>query len=172
MNKAEMIERYGIEYYNECLRRQKERYNNDPRFRDYMKGYQKDRYINDPSYRDYHIEYMKDYANNQKFKEYHKEYQKQYIMNDLNSEGITKNSIRYQSRHILFKQRNHAKLKDYQIHHCFGYDDPSKFIYIPRTLHKAIHQFLRDNNINADTDHYKYISTMINECTDYTYISA
>ena len=116
------------------------------------------------------------YRNNPEFrtakKEYYKEYQKEYRLKDLSSTGKIKDNIRKQSQYILFKQRKHTKLKDYQIHHCFGYEDPSKFIYIPRSLHKVIHSFLRENNINADTDHYKYISTMINECTEYTYISA
>lgn len=89
----------------------------------------------------------------------------------MNSSGTTKSSIRGQSRRILFDQRKHTKLKDYQIHHCFGYDDSSKFIYIPKSLHIKIHQYLRDNNIDADSNHYDYIKHMINECEEYTYIS-
>ena len=63
------------------------------------------------------------------------------------------------------------EIKDYEIHHCFGYDDPSKFIYISKSLHIKIHQYLRDNNIDADSNHYDYIKHMINECEEYTYIS-
>lgn len=131
-------------------------------------------------------EYIKRYGidayNNYKVmkNEYHKipevikrrrEYTKEYQLNDLNSNGKTKNNIRSQSYLILFKQRKHTKLKDYQIHHCFGYNDPSKFIYIPKSLHIKIHQYLRDNNIDADSNHYDYIKHMINESEEYTYIS-
>ena len=141
MTKAEYIERYGIEWYEEYLER--------------MNHYYKDKYNNDPEFRALHIRMSKE--SKQK---------------DLNSKGQTKHYIRTRSRCILFKQRQHTILKGYEIHHCFGYEDPSKFIYIPKSLHKAIHSFLRENNINADTDHYKYISAMINECAEYTYISA
>jgi hypothetical protein len=159
MTKAELIERYGIEWYEEYKARKnaeyKERYKNDAKFRasklESSKEYQKDKLKNDPKFR---------------------VYQKEYQMNDLNSVGKTKLNIRSMSYYILFKQRSHTKLNGYEIHHCFGYDDPSKFIYIPKSLHTKIHQYLRDNNINADSNHYIYISTIINECTDYTYISA
>ena len=111
-------------------------------------------------------------------KEYQKEwstnnpvYQKEYAHKDLNSDGKTKHSIRLYSRRILFKQRKHTKLKDYHIHHCFGYDDPSKFVYIPKSLHCKIHRYLRANNIDADSNHYDFIKYMINECEEYTYIS-
>ena len=152
MTKAEMIERYGIEYYEQhkarILSRQKERYQNEPEFRKYMNARCKERYNNDT------------------------EYYREYTKNDLNSNGKTKHNIRGQSYYILFKQREHTKIKGYQIHHCFGYEDPNKFIYIPKVLHTKIHRFLRDNNIDADSNHYKYIVHMINECTDYTYVSA
>lgn len=176
MTKAERIAKYGLERYEQLVERIKirnnERYHNDLDYRksviEQSCSYIKDRYNNDPVFKDKCKEYRKDYMKKPEVKTYYSEYKK----NDLNLNGRTKDSIRVQSNHILFDQRHHAKLKDYQIHHCFGYDDPSKFIYIPRSLHKAIHRFLKENNINADTDHYKYISTMINECTDYTYISA
>lgn len=144
-----MIERYGIEQYEEhlvsCNMRNKERYRNDPEYREYKKDLMK--------------------------KPEAKELQKEYIKNDLNFIGKTKNNIRKQSRYILFEQRKHTKLKDYQIHHCFSYNDPSKFIYISKSLHEKIHQYLRDNNIAADINHYEYIKYMINECEEYTYIS-
>ena len=158
MNKAEYIERYGIDAYNNYKARKneecKERYKNDLDFRDKQKAYHKVRNTNNTEYR-----------------EYQKGYQKEYRKKDLNSDGKTKDSIRFQSNKILFKQRKHTKLKDYQIHHAFGYNDPSKFIYIPKSLHYKIHQYLRDNNIDADSNHYDYIKHMINECEEYTYIS-
>lgn len=135
MTKLELIERYGIEYYN------------------------------------YWLERNKDYRKKPEVKKRRSEYQKEYQINDLNSKGKTKLYIRKRSRIILFKRRKHIKLKDYEIHHAFGYDDPSKFIYIPKSLHIKIHQYLRDNNIDADTNHYEYIKYMINECSEYTYIS-
>lgn len=167
MTKAETIERYGIEYYNKYQERKKEQWKNNQVLRDKQKEYQKERY-KDPEF----MAYKKEYNKKPEVKEYQKEYQKEYKSNNLNYNGTPKNNIRTQSNNILFKQRKHTKLEAYEIHHAFGYDDPSKFIYIPRTLHKAIHRFLKENNINADTDHYKYISAMINECTEYTYISA
>ena len=94
-----------------------------------------------------------------------------YMKNDLNSNGKTKNNIRMQSNYILFEKRHHSRLNGYEIHHCFGYDDPNKFIYVPKLLHSKIHQFLRDNEIDADSNHYDYIKYMINECEEYTYIS-
>lgn len=176
MNKAERIAKYGVERYEQLVERikirKKERYHNDADYRksviEQTSSYIKDRYNNDPVFKDKYREYQKEYQKKPEVKEYYRDYKK----NDLNLNGRTKDSIRVQSNHILFKQRKHTKLKDYEIHHCFGYEDPSKFIYIPRSLHKAIHRFLKENNINADTDHYKYISAIINECTEYTYISA
>lgn len=113
----------------------------------------------------------KRYSNEPEFRERTKERSIEYQKNDLNSGGKTKQSIRKQSRRILFKQRKHIKFKGYEIHHCFGYDNPSKFIYIPISLHDKIHQYLRDNNIDADSNHYDFIKYMINECEEYTYIS-
>lgn len=138
MTKAEYIEQYGQEWYEQHLARStKKRYHNDLEYR-----------------------------------ESHKAQCKARMKNDLNSNGKTKVNIRVQSQHILFDKRKHSRIKGYEIHHCFGYDDPNKFIYVPRTLHNAIHQYLRDNNIDADSNHYKYIANLINECTEYTYISA
>lgn len=87
---------------------------------------------------------------------------------DVNSDGKRKSSIRKRSRLILLDI--HAKLQGYEIHHCFGYDDPNKFIYIPKTLHTQIHQLLRYNNIPADSDHFNIIRDLVNRCEEYTYI--
>ena len=145
MTKAELIERHGIEWYEQYKSR--------------MNDQTKERYHNDLEYREYH-------------REYYKEYMKEYHKNDLNSNGKTKDSIRCQSKRVLFNKRKHTKLKGYEIHHCFGYDDLNKFIYVPKLLHNKIHRFLRDNNIDADSNHFNSIAQMINECTEYTYISA
>ena len=98
-------------------------------------------------------------VNKDKFTEYHREYMKEYIKSDMNSLGQTKKSIRSKSRNIL-RQMN-LNIPDYEIHHCFGYEDHRNFIYIPKELHLQIHQYLRDNGIDADTDHYNQIAQLI-----------
>ena len=87
---------------------------------------------------------------------------------DLNKNGVTKNYIRLVSRRILEKCL--SKIQGYEIHHCFGYEDAEKFIYIPRDLHLNIHQFLRDNNIPAHIDHFNAIRELISCYPGYTYI--
>lgn len=161
MTKAEYIKRYGEEWYESYMEQHKlycREYRKKPEVKEYQneysKEYKKERLVNEPEYRDNMNEYKKEYSRN-----------------DLNSKGTTKSSIRGQSRRILFEERKHTKLKDYQIHHAFGYEDPMKFIYIPKSLHVKIHQYLRDNSIDADSNHYDYIKHMINECSEYTYIS-
>lgn len=172
MTKIQLIERYGIEWYNAYIERMKayikKRRQNDPKYRERENNYTKKRYKTDSNYREYRNNYIKErHKNNPEYNAYLKE----YLRNDLNSNGDAKYSIRAKSRYILFNKRHHIKLKEYQIHHCFGYDDPSKFIYIPKSLHNEIHQYLRDNNINADSNHYNAIKYMLNECKEYTYIS-
>ena len=126
-------------------------------------------------------EYMRAYyqAHREEAKAYQKAYNKAhrkernaYKKSDTNSLGHTKDSIRTKSRRYLFNVLNHTKLKGYEIHHCFGYDDYRNFIYIPKSLHIKIHQFLRDNHIDADTDHYNNIVHLINACEEYVYIKA
>lgn len=172
MTKAQLIERYGIEWYNDHIQKMKvyikERRKNDPEYRARQSYYIKKRYKTDPEYREYRNNYIKEHhKNNPEYNAYSKE----YLRNDLNSSGKTKCSIRAKSRRILFDKRHHTKLKEYEIHHCFGYDDPSKFIYIPKSLHNKIHQYLRDNNIDTDNDHYNAIKYILNDCEEYMYIS-
>jgi hypothetical protein len=100
------------------------------------------------------------------YNSWHRKYQSE----NLNISGLTKHSIRRRSGRIL--EKCHARLPGYEIHHCFGYEDAEKFIYIPRELHLKIHQFLRDNGIPADTDHWLKIRELVNSCEDYTYIRA
>ena len=94
-------------------------------------------------------------------KEQHKAYNKAYKQSDVNSLGETKHSIRMKSLYYLKKYG--TKIPGYQVHHCFGYEDPSKFIYCSKELHLKIHQFLRDNNIDADTEHYDQIKHLLDE---------
>ena len=91
-----------------------------------------------------------------------------YKKSDVNSLGQTKESIRQKSRSIL-KQMN-LHIPGYETHHCFTYDDPSKFIYISESLHLKIHQFLRDNNIDADSDHWMAIRDLVNSTDEFVYI--
>ena len=104
----------------------------------------------------------------QAHKEERKEYDKAYKKADVNSLGQTKNYIRKKSNDIL-KQMN-LKIPGYEIHHCFGYEDASKFIYISKSLHLKIHQFLRDNKISADTDHWMAIRDIVNSTDEFMYI--
>ena len=164
MTKAEYIERYGLEWYEQY----KERTN----------AHNKERYSTDPEFRKQHSKtsvkcIMKRYSNDSEYKQQvmdeHKNYVKDKYANDENYRF--KHNTRVSSYHILFKKRHHSKLKGYEIHHCFGYDDPSRFIYIPRELHRAIHALLRDNSIDADSNHFNSIAQLINECTEYAYLS-
>ena len=84
-----------------------------------------------------------------------------YKKSDLNLLGQTKDSIRNKSNSYLRKYGK--KIPGYQIHHCFGYEDPSKFIYCSKEMHLKIHQFLRDNNIDADSDHYDKIKQLLDD---------
>ena len=109
--------------------------------------------------KEYKKAYQKTYR--QAHKEYYNEYIRNYTKNDVNSLGQTKESIRHKSRCIL--KKSGINIPDYEIHHCFTYDDPSKFIYCSKEIHLQIHQFLRDNNIDADSDHYEQIKCLLNE---------
>ena len=95
------------------------------------------------------------------WKQSHKESINAYTKSELNSLGKTKNSIRYKSRRIL--KTSGINIPGYENHHCFGYEDPSKFIYISKSLHLKIHKFLRDNNIDADSNHYEQIKHLLDE---------
>ena len=99
------------------------------------------------------------------WKQAHKEQCKAYSINytksDLNALGQTKASIRSKSRYILKKYG--TKIPGYQIHHCCTYTEPYKFIYCSKEMHHLIHSYLRQHNIDADSDHYKYIKHLLDE---------
>ena len=105
---------------------------------------------------------MRDYYAN------HKDEIKARNKADRNKCGIMKSQIRVRSRRIL--KRSHVILPNYEIHHCFGYEDPSQFIYIPRELHLAIHQRLRDSNYSPSAPHWDLIKELITNSNEYTYI--
>ena len=99
------------------------------------------------------------------YKEAHKDEvkakMKEYTKADLNSLGQTKASIRRKSRYYLEKYG--TKIPGYQIHHCCTYDDPYKFIYCSKEMHRLIHAYLRQHNIDADSEHYKYIKHLLDD---------
>ena len=142
--------------------------------RDYYKAYYQAHREEKKAWEQAHREERKAYqkAYQKVYNQAHREEQKAYQKSDTNSLGQTKNSIRVKSSRYLFNVLKHTKLKNYEIHHCFGYDDFRNFIYIPKSLHLQIHQYLRDNHIDADTDHYNKIVHLINACEDYVYIKA
>ena len=94
-------------------------------------------------------------------KEQRKAYAIEYSKSDVNSFGEKKNNIRRKSQSIL--KKSGIKIDGYEIHHCFTYNDPSKFIYCSKETHLKIHQYLRDNNIDADIDHYEQIKHLLDE---------
>ena len=147
---------------------------------DEIKAYKK-------SYREAHKDEIKDYqrtyqrtyyySHKEKSKVYrkaHKDairvYRKAYQKADTNLLGVPKKNIRCRSYYYLLNTLKHTKLKDYEIHHCLGYENHKQFIYIPKELHLQIHQYLRDNNISAESNHYQQIAHLINEWDGYTYI--
>ena len=132
-----------------------------------MKAYAK-------AYKQTHKEESKAYqkawyeSNKEHYRDYQKDYHKDYYKSDLNSLGQTKGSIRIKSQRIL-KQMN-LHIDGYEIHHCFGYEDPSKFIYCSKSLHLKIHQLLRDKNIDANSDHWMDIRDLVNSTDEFWYI--
>ena len=131
--------------------------------------------------KEYHQNYGKNYRlknkekiknwnkeNHEHIKEYGREYYKNnkeyvydYMYSDTNSLGQTKHSIRGKSQYYL---RKYGKpIEGYEIHHCFTYNEPYKFIYCPRKLHRLIHSYLKQHNIDADTEHYEYIKHLLDD---------
>lgn len=162
---------YQAEHSSECRkyreehREERKAHNKQWReeHREERKAYKKKRYSE-------HREERK--ARQKKYRAEHRdqirEGQKRRRRKDLNSQGKEKHCIRALSSYIL--KKSHAKLPGYQIHHCFGYDDPNFFIYIPKSLHLQIHQLLRDKKIPADSDHWDAIRELVNSCEEYVYI--
>ena len=100
-------------------------------------------------------------ANREQQKEYMKEYMKAYHKSDVNALGQTKGSIRSKSQSYLKKYGK--KIKGYQIHHCCSYSEPYKFIYCSKEIHRLIHSYLRQHNIDADSDHYEQIKHLLDD---------
>ena len=136
----------------------------------YQKAYYQEHKEELKAYQKAHKEELKEYkkAYRQAHKEECKEYQKAYRKADVNSKGQTKHSIRQKSQYILKKMN--LNIPDYEIHHRFAYEDPSKFIYCSKSLHRKIHQYLRDNNIDASSDHWMTIRDIVNSADEFMYI--
>ena len=93
--------------------------------------------------------------------EANKEHVKAYNRSDINSLGQTKESIRRKSRYYLNKYG--TKIPGYQIHHCCTYIEPYKFIYCSKEMHLLIHAYLKQHNIDADSDHYDLIKHLLDD---------
>lgn len=61
MNKSELINKYGIDWYNNQLLRKKQRYANDIEFKERKKSDRKKRYASNLNYRECHKKYGKFY---------------------------------------------------------------------------------------------------------------
>ena len=90
-----------------------------------------------------------------------KEHVKAYKQSEVNSLGQTKKSIRSKSRYYLNKYG--TKIPGYQIHHSCTYNDPYKFIYCSKEMHRLIHAYLRQHEIDADSDHYEQIKHLLDD---------
>ena len=115
------------------------------------------------AHKEQYKEYQKAYRESHKeyYNEYHRNYDKAYQQADLNSLGQTKLSIRKESRKYLNKHG--TKIPGYEIHHCFTYDEPYKFIYCSKETHQLIHAYLREHNIPADSEHYNQIKHLLDD---------
>lgn len=104
-------------------------------------------------------------ARNRAYYQAHKEEcnarSKAYNKADVNSLGQTKQSIRKKSRRYLNKYGK--KIPGYEIHHCCSYTEPYKFIYCSKEMHSLIHSYLRQHNIDADSDHYEQIKHLLDD---------
>ena len=107
------------------------------------------------AWREAHKEYI------QAWNASHKKHCRDYQNADLNSLGKTKTSIRAKSNRYLY--RYGQKIDGYEIHHCCTYNEPYKFIYCSRQIHKLIHEYLRAHNIDADSNHYEYIKHLLDD---------
>lgn len=100
-------------------------------------------------------------ANKEYYRDYQREYQKEYKKFDLNSSGNRKASIRSKSQRYLNKYG--TKIPGYQIHHCCTYTEPYKFVYCSKEMHRLIHAYLRQHNIDADSNHYEQIKHLLDD---------
>lgn len=129
---------------------------NKDQYRDYQKAWHE---ANKDKVKAYNKAWRE--ANKEQQKEYMKEYMKSYRKADVNANGQTKSTIRSKSQRYLSKYG--TKIPDYQIHHCCTYTEPYKFIYCSREMHKLIHAYLKQHNIDADSNHYEQIKHLLDD---------
>lgn len=127
--------------------------------RAYYQKHKEDRKAYQRAYRESHKDQYKDYQKS--YRESHKEDDKAYKKADVNSFGIPKVKIRVKSNQYL--KKHGTKIPGYQIHHCFTYDEPYKFIYCSIKKHLEIHKYLRENKIEAETNHYEQIKHLLDD---------
>ena len=143
-------------------------------YRAYYQAHKEERKARSKAYRESHKEEIKEYkkaynrANKEEQKarckayyQAHKEEWKAYNKADVNSLGQSKLSIRCKSQYYLKKYG--TKIEGYQIHHCCTYNEPYKFIYCSKEMHLKIHQYLRDNNIESDSNHFEQIKHLLDD---------
>ena len=151
---------YGKEYYQAHKEQAKAYYQTRKEYiKAYYEAHKEEMKATAKAYYQAHKESEK--AKMKAWKEAHKEQCKAYTKNDVNSFGETKNSIRKKSRRYLNKYG--TKIPGYHIHHCCTYTEPYKFIYCSKEMHCLIHAYLKQHNIDADSDHYKYIKHLLDD---------
>lgn len=93
------------------------------------------------------------------------------VLKTLNDKGQSLHEIRKRSRRYLFHILGQEKLPNYEVHHCFTYNDYHKFIYVPVELHREIHKRLRELKIDPKSNHYEQIEDLIKNTDKFVYIS-
>lgn len=127
--------------------------------REYYQAHKEEVKSKKKTYYKAHKEEIKAYK--KAYKQAHKEELKAYQQADVNGKGETKSSIRRKSQYYLKKYG--TKIPGYEIHHCCTYTEPYKFIYCSKEIHKLIHSYLKQHNIDADSDHYEYIKHLLDD---------
>ena len=127
--------------------------------KEYQKAYYEAHKEQVKAYKKAHKEQIKAYQ--KAYKKANKEELKAYTKADVNSLGQTKDSIRKKSQRYLKKYG--TMIPDYEIHHCCTYAEPYKFIYCSIEMHRLIHAYLRQHDIDADSDHYEQIKHLLDD---------
>ena len=127
--------------------------------REYYQKHKKEKKARNKAHYQKNKDYYKNY--NKDYHQKHKEDRKAYKKADVNSFGKPKQYIRNSSNYYL--KRYGTVIPGYQIHHCFTYDDPKKFIYCSKEKHIEIHEFLNEKGIEADTNHYEQIKHLLDD---------
>lgn len=129
----------------------------------YMKAYYQ---AHKKEYKAYYEDHKEEH--NTKSKEWYEAHRKErcehiklYQKVDVNSLGDTKNNIRRKSR--IYLNKHGYTISGYEIHHCCTYNEPYKFIYCSKELHLKIHAYLREHNINADSNHFEQIKHLLDD---------